>query len=240
MDEVPPPEAFEPQPDEPVRAGRGRRRLQVAIAVVVIVALVGLAAVENSGIIVRPEVSVTPAVVPTMVVVDSAGTLATVDGQGASVVPYPVPDVRFQFPAFSPDGVHIAAIGQGADGSGVYVFRVRSPGGDRHRSAGDLQGLRPAAVLPLLDAGWHARDIPHDRARRHRAADRPGGREQRGDGRSLGCADVLGFRGSRATARAQRNRSVGWVLRRGRGQRRAVRRDGSPGWRLQGARGVRG
>jgi TolB protein len=130
MDDVPPPEAFEPQPDEPVRASRGRRRLQVVIAVVVIVALIGLAAVENSGLIIRPEVSVTPPVVATLAVVDSAGALSTVDGQGGSVVPYPVPDVTFQFPAFSPDGLHIATIGQGPTGTGVYVFRVRSSGGE--------------------------------------------------------------------------------------------------------------
>jgi TolB protein len=130
MDDVPPPEAFEPQPDEPVRPGRGRRRLQAAIAVVVILALIGLAAVENGGLIVRPDIVEGPAAIPTLAMVDGSGALMTVDGNGRSVVPYPVPDVTFQFPAASPDGLRIAAIGQGTDGTGVYVFRKREPGGD--------------------------------------------------------------------------------------------------------------
>jgi WD40 repeat protein len=131
MDDVPPPEAFEPQPDESLRASRGRRRLQVAIAVVVIVALVGLAAVENSGLIIRPaQIVEDPAVLPRLAVVDGTGALSTVDGQGGSVSHYPVPGVTFQFPAWSPDGSRIAAIGQSPDGSGVYVFRAGSPGGD--------------------------------------------------------------------------------------------------------------
>jgi TolB protein len=130
MDDVPPPEAFEPQPDEPVRAGRGRRRLQVAIAVIVIVALVGLAAVENSGLLIRPQLTVTPEAGWSLAFVDGAGALSTVDGQGGSVVSYPVPGVAFQFPAFSPDGLHLAAIGQAAGGTGVYVFPVRPSGGE--------------------------------------------------------------------------------------------------------------
>ena len=46
----------------------------------------------------------------------------TTDASGGSVVAHAAPGVTFTFPAWSPDGSHIAAIGQRADGIGVYIF----------------------------------------------------------------------------------------------------------------------
>lgn len=66
----------------------------------------------------------------TLAIIDAAGALSTMDDRAGSVVPYPVPGVAFQFPTWSPDGSHIAAIGLGPNGTGVYVFRARTTGSD--------------------------------------------------------------------------------------------------------------
>jgi TolB protein len=65
-----------------------------------------------------------------LAVVDPDGRLSTMDGHGGSVVSYAVPGAAFQFPAWSPDGSRIAAVGQAEEGFGVYVFDARSSAGD--------------------------------------------------------------------------------------------------------------
>jgi hypothetical protein len=125
MDDVPPPEAFEPQPEWAQHSGGMRRRARVVITLIVVASLIVLAAVEGGGFILRADQDDTAATSARLAVVDAAGSLTTVDGLGGSVVAYAVPGVRFQFPTWSPDGSRIAAIGAGADGSGVYVFTAR-------------------------------------------------------------------------------------------------------------------
>jgi TolB protein len=126
----PPPEAFDPLPDEPFDpsgARRLRRQLRIALTLVVVAAIVVLAAIEGSGYISRSETDVAPTVPagPRLAVVDAAGNLTTIDRTGGAVVPYAASNVAFQFPAWSPDGSHIAAIGAGPDGTGIYVFAAR-------------------------------------------------------------------------------------------------------------------
>jgi TolB protein len=124
MDDVPPPEAFDPAPEEPRPEGRWRRRLQVAVILVLVASLVILAAVQGGGFIIQ-GVNVAPAaepVSPRLAVVGSTGALSTIDDQGGSVLVRDVPGVVFQFPAWSPDGMRLAAIGQGPRGTGIYVF----------------------------------------------------------------------------------------------------------------------
>ena len=58
-------------------------------------------------------------------IIDESGGLATMDGHGGSIVPHPVEGVTFQFPAWSPDGSRVAAIGNETDAGGVYVFDTR-------------------------------------------------------------------------------------------------------------------
>jgi TolB protein len=125
MDDVPPPEAFEPQPEWAQHSGGIRRRAKAAITLVVVASLIVLAAVEGGGFILRADRAETSATTARLAVVDAAGALTTVDSLGGSVVAYSVPGVRFQFPTWSPDGSRIAAIGAGADGTGVYVFTAR-------------------------------------------------------------------------------------------------------------------
>ena len=61
-------------------------------------------------------------------VIDVSGALATMDERGGSVVSYAAPGVVFGFPAWSPDGSRIAAVGYGPGDTSIYVFNVR-PGG---------------------------------------------------------------------------------------------------------------
>ena len=126
MDDVPPPEAFESAPDEPPAGGRWRRRLQVAVILILVASLVILAAVQGGGFLIQgddgDDPTVREAVVPRLAVVGSTGALSTIDDEGGSVLAREVPGVVFQFPAWSPDGTRLAAIGQGPRGTGVYVF----------------------------------------------------------------------------------------------------------------------
>ena len=50
------------------------------------------------------------------------------DDRGGSLVPHPVDGVQFVFPAWSPDGTRIAAIGGATSDGGVYVFQARGDG----------------------------------------------------------------------------------------------------------------
>ncbi len=129
MHDIPPPEAFERQAESATGGGPLRRRVQVAVTLVVVASLVVLAAVAGGGFIIRGDDLEAPAAAAArLAVVDAAGDLSTLDGQGGSVVSYAVPGVSFAFPAWSPDGSRVAAIGQGAEGTGVYVFAARAAG----------------------------------------------------------------------------------------------------------------
>jgi len=124
MDDVPPPEAFEPAPDDTPTGGGWRRRLQMAVILILVASLVILAAVQGGGFIIEGD-NVTPTREPVprrIAVVGTTGALSTIDDQGGSVVPHDVAGVVFQFPAWSPAGTHVAAIGQAPRGTGVYVF----------------------------------------------------------------------------------------------------------------------
>jgi TolB protein len=127
----PPPEAFERQPDETADPGGGNRlrwRLRVALALLIVAAIVVLAAIEGGGYIIRGDAVQAPTLAQgsRLAVVDVAGTLTTIDRTGGGVVTYAPPDTTFQFPAWSPDGSRIAAIGAGPDGTGIYVFVARA------------------------------------------------------------------------------------------------------------------
>lgn len=113
------------QMDAPPPARLRNQRLPLAL---VTIAVVGMVATVGGGI--RIENPATIADRGRLAVVDARGSLSTVDARGESVQDLAVPGVAFQFPAWSPDGARIAAVGTGQDGSGVYVFDADAPGTD--------------------------------------------------------------------------------------------------------------
>jgi TolB protein len=132
MDEPSPPNSPIPIAEGPSappsgRDGRIRRRLRIAVVLTLVAAVLVLGVLQRIGAI---NLRGGPAAAPAhLAVVDDKGGLTTVDAQGGSVVPYSVPGVTFQFPAWSPDGTRIAAIGAAADGSGLIdVFTARTTG----------------------------------------------------------------------------------------------------------------
>ncbi|MEA2608923.1 MAG: TolB protein [Chloroflexota bacterium] len=140
-----PDEGFEPPSDvdfalAPIAApSSARRRVMIAITLVLVAALVVLAAIEGSGLIIRSEPIAPPApsapVAPVaaaaarIAVVDSAGTLSSMGADGSAVVTYPAPGVTFQFPTWSPDGTRIAAIATDGLGASAGVDVWAATGG---------------------------------------------------------------------------------------------------------------
>lgn len=130
MEELPSDDELQPAPE--AGPGSARRRLRIAITLVLVAALVVIAGLEGSGFIIRtdPQVRATPSAPATarIAVVDAAGTLSSMAADGGSIVRYPAPGVTFQFPAWSPDGTRIAAIGTNDGGAGIYVFAAPADG----------------------------------------------------------------------------------------------------------------
>ncbi len=119
-------EAAAPTGDAAPSRSRGRLRIAVVLTLLAAVAL--LAALQLSGVA-NLLGGPSNATAPTRIaVVDAAGTLTTMDDRGGSVVPHPVDGVSFVFPAWSPDGTRVAAIGGASDNGGVYVFQARGEG----------------------------------------------------------------------------------------------------------------
>lgn len=103
---------------EPVLPRRQRRVGPVVGALAILV--LGAAAVWGVLVLARPGASVGPA--PRLVVVETGGGLTTMDGFGGSIHRHGLPGVRLQFPAWSPDGSLVAAIGRAGNAASVTVF----------------------------------------------------------------------------------------------------------------------
>src|SRR5712691_1906317 len=117
-----------------------RRRLRTAVALTLVAAIIVFGALGGARLAGIPSRTPSPTPHPArLVAIDATGALATMDGLGGAVVPHIAPGVQFGFPAWSPDGSHIAATGLG-DGSGViHVFAVPPPG---------ATGAAPAGASP--------------------------------------------------------------------------------------------
>ena len=61
-------------------------------------------------------------------VIDENGVLSTTDDVGGGIVSYAVPGIVFGFPAWSPDGTRIAAVGYGPGDTSIYVFSADRDG----------------------------------------------------------------------------------------------------------------
>ena len=129
----------DPEANEPVTPRPRRLITAVAIGLIVITVLTGLAGVGLIRFQPTSELTpseVTPSAPPDMgpisagmlAVVDPTGAIVTMDAGGGSPVRHEVPGVTFAFPAWSPDGTRFAAIGTGIGEAGVYVFSVGATG----------------------------------------------------------------------------------------------------------------
>lgn len=110
--------AVEPEPlGAPVAPGRRRRRIVAALAAVLLaigsVAVI-LVATGRIGQPSRPTAHIA--------FVGPDGSLAIVDGQGANRVDHAPPNTTFGFPAWSPDGSHVAVVATTPDSVGIDVF----------------------------------------------------------------------------------------------------------------------
>lgn len=123
MDDVPPPEAFDAAAAELEvrRPSRWRRWLQIALTLVVVAALVVLAAVQGQLMVVRGDLPPGPFGNGRLVVVGEGGPLVAMRADGAVSMSFGTAGAPFEFPAWSPDGQRIAAIGRSAEAIGLYV-----------------------------------------------------------------------------------------------------------------------
>jgi WD40 repeat protein len=125
-DAAPTPDADAGQtPDDDPPPPRSRRRLQIAVALTLVAAIGLLAALQVSGLLGSVARAPTATAPTRIAVVDAAGALSTMDVLGGNVVPHPLTGVKFAFPAWSPDGTRIAAIGGSTDDGAVYVIKAR-------------------------------------------------------------------------------------------------------------------
>ncbi len=114
---------------EPVDAGR-RSRLRIAVAVTLVAAIVVVGGFGTLGAdIINGPVRdlLDPAPSPRspirLAVVGTDGDLAIVDAAGAGRVALGDAGMEHEFPAWSPDGTRVAAVGRAEDGSGgIYAY----------------------------------------------------------------------------------------------------------------------
>jgi TolB protein len=144
-------------PDEAADAGLepspARRRLRAAVALTLVVAIVIFGALGGARLGRVADDAPRPAAHPSrLAAIDASGALATTDAGGGTVIPYSVPGVRFEFPAWSPDGTQVAAIGQGGDGFGVYVFAAPATSGTG--AAGDPRVVYRSSDHPPFYLYW--------------------------------------------------------------------------------------
>ena len=108
---------------------RSRRRLRVAVGLTLLAAAFVLAAIQISGLATMVSQAPSAPLPARLAIVDANGALSTMDGRGGSVVAHPVAGARFEFPAWSPDGRRVGAIGNTGDAGGIYVFDARAADG---------------------------------------------------------------------------------------------------------------
>ncbi len=113
---------------------RSRRRLRLAVALTLAAAVALLVALQVSGIVRilgdPPAGTGSAKPLPTRIaLVDAGGAVVTMDERGGAVLRHPVDGVAFQFPAWSPDGSRVAAVGSSTSFGGIYVFQARDAAG---------------------------------------------------------------------------------------------------------------
>ncbi len=140
---------------------RGRRR-RLAAGLVLAAATLGVVALAVSLASRPDQSSPAPARPARIAVVDEAGNLTTVGADGSDRRAWAIPGMGFQFPAWSPDGRRIAAIGSDASHGAVFVAVDRAardggsaapPGGVPRGGTAPVAGSAPTAVAGSAPAG---------------------------------------------------------------------------------------
>ena len=109
---------------------RRRRRLQIAILLTLIAAILVFAAVGGRIPRILPGKAAEPLAPLRIAVVDANGALSVVDADGRNAISYDGGGVvSLRFPAWSPDRTQIAAIRQDPRGGAIDVYGVRSTSG---------------------------------------------------------------------------------------------------------------
>jgi hypothetical protein len=140
---------FAAAPDAEPATSPARMRLRAAVAITLIAAVVVFGALGGARLGRTQGGDAPRGRAPRLAAVDANGALALTDGLGGSVVAIPAPGVAFQFPVWSPDGTHVAAIGTGIKGVGVYVFDATEsiPTGATAAPGGTTSGGDDAGVI---------------------------------------------------------------------------------------------
>ena len=105
-------------PDTPAPPRRSRRL--TAVAVVALTVVVVLAAIGLLALATEPRASTAPSGGGRIAVVDGAGHLRTVDAAGGAERRYDLASLPSGFPAWSPDGEHLATVA--VDGGDTALF----------------------------------------------------------------------------------------------------------------------
>jgi TolB protein len=121
----------DPGPLPPAQPGRLRRGLSVAIVLLLVVSMVFLAWVSGRGEVIVPTQPTPGPLTPTLIagaarvaVVKPDGGLATMDALGGAPLSLGADGFRYAFPAWSPDGSRVAAIGTSDTTTEVHVFTI--------------------------------------------------------------------------------------------------------------------
>jgi TolB protein len=108
---------------QPVQSPARSRRTRLGLAVALILTLGAIGAILGA----RAISIIGRAPANELAFIDPQGGLHTIDDRGEKAQAFPADAFTFQFPAWSPDGRRIAAIGTGNGGIGVFVFDPASP-----------------------------------------------------------------------------------------------------------------
>jgi TolB protein len=158
-------------PVEPVIPSRTRPWMAaISILLIFVIVVTGLAGFGLMLLRGGPEVTVTfsspapsggstnfEAAAARLAVIDGDGRLVTMDAIGGSIAYHDLTGVRFSFPAWSPDGSHIAATGAGPDGYGVYVVPIAPAAGAGAGSSpptNEPTAIYLSQVLPAFYLYW--------------------------------------------------------------------------------------
>jgi TolB protein len=112
---------------QPVQPPARSRRTRIGLAVALLVTLGAIGAILGAraiSVIGRPPAN-------ELAFIDVQGALHTIDDRGENARAFVGDGFTYQFPAWSPDGSRIAAIGTGPGGGGVFVFDTRTATGAR-------------------------------------------------------------------------------------------------------------